>query len=192
MILHLNVKITLPENAVIKQSRFPCGIIIPRRNFPWNFTRHTARKTDKPLRMLFYKLGIHPRLAVKALGKAERHHFNKIFVPRFIFAQKNKVIGSVHRPRTFVKPAPRRNINLTADNGLYALSNALIVKIHSRIHISVVCDRKCSLPHFLCTAHHILYPTSAVKETVLAVNVKIDKHFGTSSGKQSVRTEADI
>ena len=144
---------------------------------PWHFSRNTARQTDKPLGMFPEKLKVNSRLAVKAFGIAQRHHFYKIFVALFIFAQQYKMIRVGIQPEILVEPGSAGNIHLAADDRLYPLSFALVVKIHSRKHISVIGHGKGSLPHFLCTAHHILYAAGAVKQTVFAVNMKIYKHM---------------
>ena len=88
--------------------------------------------------VFFQQLQIHPGLAVKALDIPGGNQLNKVLVALLVFAEQNQVVGLVVHLEHLVEPGPGGHIDLAADNGLYPLFFAGLIKIHHAVHAAVV------------------------------------------------------
>ena len=92
VILHFKVIITLSENGIVPKSSLLCTVIVPCDKLSCNFSCKAARKRNNSLVVLFQKLFIDSRLDIEARSPRFRHHFDKVFVARFVFTQQNKMV----------------------------------------------------------------------------------------------------
>ncbi len=175
VILYFQVEIALAEQLIKLQGASASAHIVPVDELLRDFARETAGKANKPLGVLVQKLPIYPRLCVKPLGKRRRHKVAKVFVPRFVFAQQNKVgVVPVHNMLA-VAHSSRGNVDFAADNRLYARFLAGLIKRHSAVHHAVIRHGERRLPQLRRLFGDFIYPASPVKQGVLRMNVQMNK-----------------
>ena len=69
----------------------------------------------------------------------------------------------------------RRDIDLAADNRLYARSLAGMVEIDSTVHYAVIGDRDSVLPQLLYTLRQLFDAAGAVEQGILAMHMKMNE-----------------
>ena len=74
-----------------------------------------------------------------------------------------------------VNARARRDIQLTADNGLDARGLRCAVKVHDTVHNAMIGDRHGALPEFFRPLGHLPDPACAVEQTVFTVHMKMNK-----------------
>ena len=116
-------------------------------------------------------------LAVKAFGKAPGYQITEVFVPLLVPAQKDEVVGAVVHLGGFIVAGAPGHIDLAADDGLYPLLFALLIKINGAVHHPVVGDGHGGLAQGLYPGHQLPDAAGAVQKTVFGVDVKVDKLF---------------
>ena len=74
------------------------------------------------------------------------------------------------------KAAPRRDINLTADNGLYACLSGRHKKLDSTIHNAMVGYRQAIHTQLSGPLHQLRNTAHAVKQAILGMDMEMSEH----------------
>ena len=138
VILHFKVVVARTENGVVPQRGFLGIFIVVRREVSRNFTRKTGGQRDKSLVIFSEQFPVDSRLYVKTRFPAFGNHFYQIFVTRFVFTKKYKMIALGVDIMHLVKARALRNVNLTADNRLDTLLFGFLIEVYNAEHIAVV------------------------------------------------------
>ena len=150
VVLYLEIKTVLTEKRGKLKSLALCLLIISGAEHTGYRTGNAAAQTHKPLGVFMQKLPIYPRLDIKALGERRRNKVAEIFIAGLVFAQQNEVGVLGVYVMLLVKACARCDINLAADDGLYPLGKAGLVKRHRAVHNTVVGYRNGGLTQLLC------------------------------------------
>ena len=118
---------------------------------------------------------INTGLIIVSLNIAQRNQLRKIAIAGFVFCEKNEVmVADTLHICSFVTVAGGK-IYLAADNRLYSLLPALLIKGDGSVHIAMVGDGKCLHPRLLGSRYQILYPRGTIQQAVLRMNMQMDK-----------------
>ena len=168
VILYFNIKIIFSKNGGVFACRFASALKIPREQKLRDPPRQAPGKRDQPLGMLTQKLNIDTWLCVKPFGKAARNKVDEIAVSHLVFAKEHEMVG-VCIERALSKSGARCHIDLTADDGLYPLGNASLIKSYCTVHHAVVGKRNRIVPASLGALGDIRHATRAVKQAIFTV-----------------------
>ena len=183
VILDLKIKAVLAEKLAQLQRLFLCAFVVSGVYHARYSSGDAAGKADKSLGVLVQQLPVYARLVVKALGEGHGNEVAQIFVARFVFAQQDKVRVLRVNAVLLVKARSRRNIDLAADDRLYAGSAAGLVKRDGAVHDAVVGDSKRGLTELLCAVNERLDAAVAVEQRIFGMNMQVNKaHIQSSSG----------
>ena len=117
------------------------------------------------------KIPVDSGLYVETVGKACRNKTAYVFIALLIFSQQNQV-GIVIIPTVLlVSHTTGCNIDLAADNGLYACFFACLIKGHCAVHYAVVCYGDGALAHFLQLLGELVYAAGSVQQGELSMNM---------------------
>ena len=125
--------------------------------------------------MLTQKLKVDSRLRIKAVYVRLGNELDKIFISDLVFHEKNKMVTACITLSLSVLHRARGYIHLAADNSLYTFVSARREESISTEKIAVVRDRYSIMSVFLCCFRYFTYPASTVKQTVLRVQMKMNK-----------------
>jgi hypothetical protein len=125
--------------------------------------------------MLGKKLKIDAGLGIKAFRVCLGYHVTEVAVSCFVFAEQKQVIPCAVCFVAFIKAGACRHIDLASDDGLYPFIFAGAVKIDNAVHGAVVCDGDGILTELFCASGDIGDATSAVKQTVFAMQMEMDE-----------------
>ena len=123
--------------------------------------------------IFFEQLIVNSRLAVKALGKAERNQFYQVLIAGIILTKKNKMVILAIEFKGFIEAGTRRDIDLTSDNRLDALLFTFPIKIDHTVHHAVIGYRKGVLTKLLGTFDKERDTTGAVQQTELGMQMQV-------------------
>ena len=169
VILQFYKIVVLAKQIAVILSLCPCARVVVHKQALRHLARKARRKADKPLVVLFEQAVVDARLAVKALGKAERNQLYQVLIARVVLAEQHHVEIPLHG--VFVKARLRRDVHLAADNGVYALFYAGAVKVDNAVHHAVVGYGKRRKPLPLGGRGYFADTARAVQQTVFGVNV---------------------
>ena len=165
MILKLYI-IIFPENRLIPLCCPYSLIIITVHQSSRYFSCKTSRHGYKTLVILFKKLVVNSRLAVKALCPCHRIKLQKIFIACFIFAKKDEMSVLSVKLRIPVVSSAGRDIYLTSYDRLDSLCFCSFIKFNNSVHITVICYCNACLTKFLCFFYQLRYFTCTIKQAV--------------------------
>ena len=149
VVLNFKVKAVPAEQCRQLLGLALCPLVVATEQHFRYCTRNAAGQTNKPLAMLRQQLPVDPRLSVKALGEGAGDDVAQIFVARLVFAQQYEV-AVIRVDAVFpIEAGAWRNVDLAADDGLYALGDAGLVKCDGAVHDAVVGYRSGGLPQLL-------------------------------------------
>ena len=174
VVLNFQVVIPMPEQVVVPQRNFLGAVVIPGQQRLRHLARQAGRQADQPFVVLLQQLMVHTRFGVEPLNKPGADHFNKVFIPGFIFAKQNQVTVSVNAGH-LIKPGAGGHIHLTANDRLDARLFGRLVKIHTAVHNTVVGDGNGGLAQLLHAVKQLVNAARAVQQTVLRVYMQMGK-----------------
>ena len=188
VILKLQIEISLPHDVRHLQRIGFGGRIGFIHQCLGNGTGQAGRKGNQPIVPLAQQLQVNAGLAVKSVEEGLRHHVAQVLIALAIFAQQHQMIGVVVDAMHPVGHFPPGNIHLAPDDGLDARRLCCLVEINAAIHHAVVGDGNAVLPQFLHPLHHAVNAARTVQETILRVDVQMDKaHMLPSSASSTSR-----
>ena len=125
--------------------------------------------------MLVQYRPVYARLNIEALGKAGGDEIAEVAVARLILAQEDQVRIVVVNAVLLIAHVARRDIDLAADDRLYARGLAGTVEIDSTVHYAVIGDRDGVLPQLLYTLRQLFDAAGAVEQGILAMHMKMNE-----------------
>ena len=178
VVLYLKIKALRPEKLVKLKGFFLRALVVSRSQHPRYRSGGAAGKADKPRRVLMQQLPVDARLYIEALGEGRGHKITQVLIALLVSAQKDEV-GVFRVDAVLLAEAlTRRDIDLAADNGLYPLGAAGLVKRDGAVHNAVVGYRDGALPQLLYALYQPLDAAGAVEQRILGMNMKMHKtHF---------------
>ena len=172
VVLQFDVIVALAEQVPIPQRCLLGAVIVPCQNRAGYLARQAGGQADQTIVVLFQQFLIDTRLGVKTLGKAGRHHLDKVLVACLVFAEQNQVVVAVDTV-DLIKAGAGGYIDLTADDGLDARRFGRIKESHAAVHDTVVGDSARRLPHRFQLVKHPVNAAGTVQQAVLGVDMKV-------------------
>ena len=137
MILNFDIEV-LAEDVLHLLRPFLGAVVISVQKELRHTPRKAGGKADHPLVVLFQKLIVDPRLAVKSVDIGQGIELYDILIARFILGEHDDVFRLC--PGALVAIVVR-GVKLAADNVFDPLLYALLGKIQRSVHIAVIGDR---------------------------------------------------
>ena len=176
VVLKFKEEIVLTENIPVLICRPPRAFIIAAGDGFRNLSREAGGQADDALVVFSKYLLVHAGLIIIAVCKAGGHNVCQVGIALIVLGQKDQMIVSVlARHIVPVKSAVRSHVDLAADDRTDPLGFALLIKINTAVHNTVVGD---------CTAVHaqlfylgdILFNlVGSIKKRILRVDMKMCK-----------------
>ena len=175
VILDLKIEIILPEKLLQLQRLGLRGLIVTADEPLGNVPRKAAGQAYEPLGVLVQNRPVYARLNVKALGEARGDEVAEVAVACLILAQEDQVRIVIVNAVLLIAHVARRDIDLAADDRLYARGLAGTVEIDSTVHYAVIGDRDGVLPQLLYTLRQLFDAAGAVEQGILAMHMKMNE-----------------
>ena len=94
---------------------------------------------------------VHPWLVVEALQLSRRRDLKQVAIAALVLSQKNEVGGSGIAFHILLSHAPRRDIDLAADDRLDPHLLGCLIKLQDAKHDAVIGQGQCRHVHFGCS-----------------------------------------
>ncbi|MBA7675796.1 hypothetical protein ES703_84034 [subsurface metagenome] len=121
------------------------------------------------------KLLIHAGTVIKTLQVRLGGELDEVAVTGLVLGQQNEVVVALVAGAA-AEAAVRRQIDLAANNGLYARFPGGEVELDGAVHNPVVGYGQAFHAHFLGSLHELGDATHAVEQAVLGMNMEVAEH----------------
>ena len=182
VILKLQIEMVRSEDPGQLQGIGLGVFVLPVAQHPGDLPRQTRAQGNEALAVGAEQLQINPGLDVEALGPGHGYQIGKVAVALLILAQQHQMTALGVKLVELIEPGParRRDIHLTADDGLDPRRQTRPIEVDGTVHDAVVGNGAGGLPHGLDDAGQILNPACAVQKAELGMNMQMDKGHSTS------------
>jgi hypothetical protein len=175
LILKLKIKVASSEDGIEPFCKAFGTLKVALDNMSRDITAKTCRKANESLTVTFKEVNVYSRLTIKALFMRKRYHIGQIFVSDLIFYKENEMVGLCFAASRVIETGIFCTVDLTAYNGLDALSLAGVVESNRTVHYSVIGKCNCIHSELLCSFGNVRYATRTVKKTVFTVQMQMDE-----------------
>ncbi len=156
--------------------------LLPRAEVLRDLAGEAPGEADQALGVGGQHLLVDARPMVEALGVADRDQLHEIVVAALVRGQQGHVVVRLFDPRSrLVVAAPRRDVDLAAQDGLDAPVDRRVVEGHGSEHVAVVGDGERLHAELAHLVDELVDVARAVEEAVLGVEMKVDE-FGVGQG----------
>jgi hypothetical protein len=128
---------------------------------------------DEPLAILVEQLVVYPWLVVEALGVSPADELHQVLVAHLVLGQQDHVVVAFTVHLGAHAPVTGGDVDLAADDGLYAFGHARLVKLDGAVKNPVVCDGDCWHPEVCSRFGNVFGSRHAVKQGALSVDVEM-------------------
>ena len=174
VILYLEIEILAEQLAQLKSLRTRPAVVVVK--YPLrDIARHAAAQAHEALGVLMQQLPVDTGLDVKALGEGAAHQIAEVAVALLVLAEEYEMCVFVVQPVLLVRHAPRRDVDLAADDGLYARGAAGLVERHRAVHHAVVGDGESRLSQRLGGPGELVYTARPVEQGVFGMHMQVNK-----------------
>lgn len=175
MVLDFQVKIILAKNRnqPVQSPLGPFFIVIEDILLDVAFDAGTHG--DEAFMILFEQIVVDAGLMVIIfpIDKTFGHDFDEVVVTLIVFGQQNQVTEPFFR--LLFKTAAPGHIHFTPQNRLDALGYGFLIQINDTVHIAMIRNRHSRHIQLLGTLHHIGNLAQAVEQTVLSMDMQMNK-----------------
>ena len=175
VVLDLQIIVVLPHQLRHLQGVFLCPLVVARQQ-PFGYLPSQAGgQSDEPLMVLPQQAQVDTGLAVEPVQVGLGNHVGQVPVASFVLAQQHQVsIFAVQLPH-LVRPVPRGNVDLTANDGVDVLGHTGFIEIHTAVHNPMIGDGHRRLSQFLDPLHQVLDAAGAIQQGILRMQMQMYK-----------------
>ncbi len=180
VVLQLEEEIFLPENVPILVRRLLRRLVVAPGDRLRDLARKAGRETDEAAVILPQNLLVDAGPVIEPVDKACGDDLHEVLVALVGLREEDQVVVAlfISAALAAVEAAPRRDIDLTAQDRFDAGRRRLLVEVDAAVHDAVVRDGRGVHPELFHLGDIFLYFVRAVQERVLRVDVKVGKrHF---------------
>ncbi len=180
VVLQLEEEIFLPENVPILVRRLLRRLVVAPGDRLRDLARKAGGETDEAAVILPQDLLVDAGPVIEPVDKARGDDLHEVLVALVGLREEDQVVVAlfISAALAAVEAAPRRDIDLTAQDRFDAGRRRLLVEVDAAVHDAVVRDGRGVHPELFHLGDIFLYFVRAVQERVLRVDVKVGKrHF---------------
>ena len=163
------------EHVAVPAGRLARVVVTAIRERRHQLARGAGGEHDEPLAVRREQLAVHARAVVEALQVRGGRELDQVAVAGLVLCQQREVEGAALL-RIALRPAPRRNVALQAEDRLHVARARRFVELDHAVERAVAGDRERVLSEVLRAIEERRDLAEPVQQRELGVGVKVDEH----------------
>ena len=175
VVLDLQIVVPLAHQLRHLQGVLFGAFVVARQQPLGHLTGQASGQGDESLVMLLEQAHVDTGLVIEPVQVGLGDHVGQVPVAGLVLAQQHQVpVLAVQLPH-LVRPVPRGNVDLTANDGVDVLGHAGFIEIHTAVHDPVVGNGHRRLSQLLHPFHQALDAAGAVQQGIFRMQMQMYK-----------------